>query len=130
MTRITAAEIVLPWPPAAMSPNASGQGEWRRKSGAARAYKSACAAICREKGRALPCLTGQVVTRVTLTFCPPSGRAYDLDNGLARVKQGLDAVAEAIGVDDAHWRSMALRRGERCKGGAVIVTIEVGEGAE
>ena len=37
--------------------------------------------------------------------------------------QGLDAVAEAIGVDDALWPAMDLRRGERCKNGAVRVEI-------
>ena len=42
---------------------------------------------------------------------------------LKRMKHGLDAVAEAIGVDDADWRSMTLLRGEPSKNGGVIVEI-------
>ena len=112
--------VVLPWPPTALSANGS-QGDYHGKARAGRAYKADCAALCREKGRGLRRLSS--VANVSLTFCPPSGRRYDLDNMLKRMKHGLDAVAEAIGVDDAEWRSMTLLRGEPCKAGGVIVEI-------
>lgn len=115
--------VILPWPPTALSANGS-QGDYRGKAAAARDYKADCIALCREKGKGLKRLPAPaVVANVTLTFCPPSGRAYDLDNMLKRMKQGLDAVAEAIGVDDALWGSMTLLRGERCEAGGVIVEI-------
>ena len=113
-------QIILPWPPAAMSPNASGQGKWRTKNNAAATYKRTCWAICLErKVRKIEAAT----VEATIIFCPPSARRYDLDNALASIKQGLDAIAEAIGVDDSQWRSITLERGERCKNGGVIVHI-------
>lgn len=112
--------LTLPWPPTAMSPNASGQGKWRTKNDAAQAYKRTCWAICLERNvRKIDAST----VEATIIFCPPSRRRYDLDNALARIKQGLDAIAEAIGVDDSKWRSITLERGETCKNGGVIVHI-------
>ncbi|RRH72016.1 RusA family crossover junction endodeoxyribonuclease [Falsigemmobacter faecalis] len=115
--------IVLPWPPTALSANGS-QGDFRGKARAAKAYKADCVALCREQGKGLRSLPAPaIVANVSLTFCPPSGRRYDLDNMLKRMKHGLDAVAEAIGVDDADWRSMTLLRGDPSKSGGVIVEI-------
>lgn len=112
--------IRLPWPPAKTSPNASKQGDWRAKSGAAKAYKQTCAWECRIR-QVRPVEADAV--DVEITFCPPSLRRYDLDNLLARAKQGMDAVAEAIGVDDADWRSVRLVRGEKVRDGAVMVHV-------
>lgn len=111
--------VRLPWPSRRSSPNASGQGAWRAKAAAARSYKATCAWEC--KVQQVVWINAPEVD-VTVTFCPPSARRYDLDNALASVKQGCDAFAEAIGVDDGNWRSMTLERGKPVKGGAVIVT--------
>lgn len=43
--------VVLPWPPAAMSPNGA-HGHWAGKSSAARAYKRDCWALCKAAGLA------------------------------------------------------------------------------
>lgn len=112
-------QIILPWPPAAISPNGS-QGKFWAKASAAKAYKATCWAICKERN-VRP--VEAVAVEATIIFCPPTARRYDLDNALARIKQGLDAIAEAIGVDDSKWRSITLERGERCKNGGVIVHI-------
>lgn len=111
--------VRLPWPPSALSPNGA-HGHWRAKSSAAKAYKDRCRWCCIEAKMGKLDLD-QV--EVTVTFHPPSRRRYDLDNALARIKQGLDAVSEAIGIDDGKWRSMTLERGEVVKGGAVIVHV-------
>ena len=117
---MTLARIILPWPPRATSPNVSGQGQWRRKASAAKGYKLACWALCEaEKIRPVDA----VEVDVLVTFCPPSRRRFDLDNALSRCKQGLDAVAEAIAVDDSQWRRITLERGDACRDGAVIVHI-------
>lgn len=114
------AKVCLPWPPRATSPNASGQGQWRRKASAAKGYKLACLALCEaEKIRPVDAIAVDVL----VTFCPPSRRRFDLDNLLARAKCGLDAVSEAIAVDDGQWRRMILERGDACRDGAVIVNI-------
>ena len=113
--------IKLPWPPAKTSPNARRQGDWRKKASAAKGYKTACAWECKARNiRPMVC----DAVDVEITFCPPSLRRYDLDNMLARCKQGLDAVSEAIVVDDAQWRSMVLLRGDKTPGGCVLVHIK------
>lgn len=83
----------------------------------------------REKGRSAAKLpAGSVVFRVTLTFCPPPRVSrFDFDNMGKRMKQGLDALAEALGVDDGSWLSLLQERGERCRDGAVIVCVEVAQ---
>ena len=116
--------VTLPWPPQATSANGS-QGDWIGKAKAARSYKATCAALCRETGKALRKLRqDESVRLVRVTFCPPPRvKRYDLDNTYGRAKQGMDAVAEAIGVDDGDWRSVLLCRGDRCKNGAIRVEI-------
>lgn len=111
--------IELPWPSSKLSPNGA-HGHWRVKSGAAKDYKYQCAMMIRaQKVRPV-----DAVQCVCITFHPPSNRRYDLDNALAKLKQGLDALAEALGVDDAEWQSMVLRRGEKVKGGLVVVSVD------
>jgi len=113
--------IILPWPPTATSANASGQGRWRAKSEAGAEYKKTCAWIIRAAG-IKPIPKQPVSVRATFNPTTRTGR-YDLDNLLGRAKQGLDAVSEAIGIDDSEWHEMTLRRG--VKGGAGSIVVEV-----
>lgn len=115
----SAVSFDLPWPPTASSPNGS-QGNWRGKASAGRDYKADCWAAC--KAARIGRMDADAV-EVTLIFCPPANRAFDLDNMLARFKRGGDAVAEAIGVDDSRWQSITLERGPKVKGGCVAVGI-------
>ncbi|WP_212525871.1 hypothetical protein [Actibacterium sp. MT2.3-13A] len=111
--------IRLPWPPSKASPNGS-QGDFRGKAAAGKSYKAECIKECwAQKVRRIRALG----VRVEIVFHPPTARAYDLDNALAKAKRGLDAVAEAIGVDDADWTEMRLVRGEKVKGGALVVNV-------
>lgn len=115
--------IILPWPPAALSPNGS-QGDVFGKAKASRDYKATCTALLRERGKGISRLpAGAEVTRIVLTFCPPSRHRFDLDNLTRRCKPMLDALATAIGVDDGDWQSMLLERGDTCKNGGVIVQV-------
>ena len=61
---------------------------------------------------------------VSLVFYPPSRRAFDLDNMLARMKSGLDGLADVLGVDDKHW-SLSIARAETIGG---MVRVEVAHG--
>ena len=58
---------------------------------------------------------------LTITFVPPTRRAFDLDNALARIKSGLDGLADVLKVDDKHW-SLTIRKGETV-GGFVEIQI-------
>jgi crossover junction endodeoxyribonuclease RusA len=58
---------------------------------------------------------------LTLTFYAPTKRAFDLDNALARIKSGLDGLADVLGVDDSRW-SLTIRKGDTVGG---FVRVEV-----
>lgn len=111
--------IELPFPPKELSPNA--RVHWAKKASAVRGYRLACAwhAVEQKVGK----MDAKNVD-ATITFHPPSRRRIDMDNLLARSKAAIDAVSEAIGVDDSRW-SFSLVRGEpRPKLGALVMEIE------
>lgn len=92
--------LTLPWPPAALSPNA--RVHWRVRHKAGKAYRAAVQWTAYGQGaRMLPRSTTGLT--LSLVFVPPSRRAYDLDNALARMKAGLDGLSSLLGVDDSRW---------------------------
>lgn len=60
---------------------------------------------------------------LVITFYPPDNRKRDLDGMLSSFKQGIDAIADEIGIDDSHF-SLVITKGEPIKGGAVEVEIQ------
>ena len=90
--------ITLPWPSTALSPNT--RQHWGKLAAAKKAYRAACAWTAKEQG------AGRIDAQrlhLTITFYPPNRRAHDLDNCLARLKSGLDGLADVLGVDDKNW---------------------------
>lgn len=129
-------EIILPWPNKALSPNA--RGHWAKKNRIARGYRHTCAIkslqYIRENGwkpselRQLLDYGGQI--HVFLDFYPPDRRERDDDNVAASFKSGRDGLADALKVDDCHFRTHPfLHRDKPCKGGCVRVVI-TGKGPE
>ena len=120
MTRTT---IRLPWPGQALSPNT--RQHWARHSRAKSNYRLACLCAVREQGVAS--LPGNRWD-VSLVFNPPNRRRLDLDNLLARMKAGLDGVAQALGIDDAQFvrisGEMAAADPMGADAACVLVTIE------
>lgn len=108
--------VILPWPPADLSPNA--RGHWSKLARAKKAYRAECAwqAIAQGAQR----LDAEKL-HLTITFVPPNRRAFDLDNMLARMKSGLDGLADVLGVDDKHW-SLSIARADEIGG---MVKVEV-----
>lgn len=111
-------ELTLPWPGSDLSPNA--RVHWGVLHRAKKKYREACAWTAREQGAKK--LQAKAL-HLTLTFHPPSRRAFDLDNCLARLKSGLDGLADVLGVDDRHW-SLTIKKAPEV-GGFVKVSIEV-----
>lgn len=110
---------VLPYPPSALRPNAVNRQYWQKSRTAAALYKSLCAIELREQG------LGKVDAdrlHLTIQFCPPDARRRDLDNMLASVKHGIDAISDAVGVDDYHF-GFTISRGPVVKGGEVRISI-------
>ena len=112
-------QITLPWPPAALSPNAASPGAWRKKQTAAKAYRHLCGMECMAQGVRK---TGWSHAHADITIHAPTARGYDIDNALARIKQGLDAISAAIGVDDRSW-DISIRKGVKMPNGRVVVVM-------
>lgn len=93
--------VILPWPPRALSPNS--RTHWRKKAPIAKAYKEACWALTKEAGIVLPESAGRLA--LWLDFYPPDRRARDDDNMIASFKHGRDGVALALGIDDKRFRT-------------------------
>ena len=108
--------LTLPWPPKELSPNA--RLHWRVVAKAKKAYRAACGWTAKEQG-ARRIEAGKL--HLSLTFFAPTRRAYDLDNALARMKSGLDGLADVLGVDDKHW-SLSIARADEIGG---FVRVEV-----
>ena len=115
----TVAPIILPWPPAALSPNA--RGHWSARARAAKRYRADCWALAKA-AKARVDWGGLVALR--LNFVPPSSRRRDDDNLVAAFKSGRDGIADALGIDDSRFvTTFMLARGRTIKGGAVEVEI-------
>ena len=108
--------IILPWPPSQLSPNT--RQHWAVTAKAKKLYRAACATQARLQG-----LDRMAVNAVhlKLTFCPPTRHRFDLDNLLARMKSGLDGLADVIEVDDSRW-TLEISKADQV-GGYVQVEI-------
>ena len=85
---------------------------------AKKSYRAACAWTAKEQGaRSIEADR----LHLTLVFVPPNRRAHDLDNCLARMKSGLDGLADVLGVDDKHW-TLTISKAEEVGG---MVRVEV-----
>jgi len=92
-------ELVLPWPPKALSPNA--RTHWRAKAPITKAYKQACWALCKEAGMVAPD-SGDI--HLFIDYYPPDRRARDQDNMISSSKALFDGIAAALGVNDKRFR--------------------------
>lgn len=111
--------IDLPWPSKDLSPNA--RLHWAAKSKATKAARVGAYYAARAAG--VGTLEADAV-RITTIFSPPDRRAYDEDNLKARCKAIYDGIADAIGVDDKHFRHAPVVIAEPVKGGNVRVVLE------
>lgn len=114
--------VELPWPPRALSPNA--RGHWAATAKVKKAYRAKCAHLGRQAGLQLAAGTSAGV-RVHLSFFPPDRRGRDWDNLLASMKAGLDGLADAMGVDDRHWRLSFDVSDDTTPGGQVLAEVVV-----
>lgn len=109
-------ELILPWPPTSLSPNA--RTHWATLAKAKKAYRHACAITAKSQGATK--ITADKL-HLTITFFAPTRREFDLDNALARIKAGLDGLADVLGVDDSKW-CMTISKGDGI-GGMVKVVV-------
>lgn len=119
---IDAGEILLPWPPRDLSPNA--RVHWSVRSRAARLYRKACWALILASGIKVD-WTGPA--HLWLNFYPPSRRHYDDDNLIASCKSGRDGIADALGINDGRFVVHPRLHDKTVKGGAVGIRITKGD---
>lgn len=112
--------ITFPWPHPHLSPNA--RKGWREVAKRKKAYRSGVGweALQAFIAAGRPQFVGLV--NVSITFLPPDNIRRDLDNMLASIKAGLDAIAEITGCDDSRFR-ITIAKGEAVKFGRVHVDM-------
>lgn len=98
-------QVELPWPSTSLSPNA--RVHWSTRWKHVRQYRFRSSVLTQEVigAATLPAwMRGQMDIR--LEFCAPDRRKYDRDNLVARMKSGLDGIADALAIDDAQFRTL------------------------
>jgi crossover junction endodeoxyribonuclease RusA len=114
-------DIVLPWPPKELSPNA--RLHWRAVHKAKAAYKDQCHYWIleqRKKLRDVELSDGRIPLLITIS--PPDRRKRDRDNLQSSLKYALDSLAIRLGVDD-YLFDPSYTFGEPVEGGRVTVRI-------
>jgi crossover junction endodeoxyribonuclease RusA len=118
MTETTETSIALPWPAAALSPNA--RPHWAAKARAVKEARMLAGWMVRtavqQRAKDWPHVN------VAMTFCPPDNRRRDLDNIIASHKAATDGIADALGIDDSLFHC-TYAIGAPVKGGAVHVVL-------
>ena len=117
-------EIVLPWPSAALSPNARN-GHWAARKRAAEAGRREGFVAARLAGWGKGSAPDGRV-HLWIDFYPPTRRMPDDDNMLARFKAYRDGIADALDVDDSRFVSHPYVKEQPRKGGEVRVRITGG----
>ncbi len=116
-------KVVLPFPPAELSPNRANGRHWGTLSALrAQVKRDAWALTLAAAAQWIP-PAGDIPLRVT--FVQPDKRRRDRDNLLAASKSALDGVAAALKVDDSRFEPVIVSRTFGAKPGALIV--EIGE---
>ena len=113
--------LIMPWPPASLSPNT--RSHWAVLAKAKKKYRSECALQSKAQGARQ---MDADRLEVSFVFYPPTKRRIDLDNCISRMKSGIDGIVDVLGVDDSRWK-MSFEMAEST-GGIVRVNIkEIGE---
>ena len=114
--------VVLPWPPAALSPNA--RGHWAVRYTAGQKAKHNAYWTTREiTARRKPKFRRGAEIPVYIVFQPPDSRRHDSDNVLASCKAYLDGIAESLNVDDLAFNPITVFRAPPAKDGLIAFTI-------
>ena len=112
--------VSLPWPETALSPNTTAH--WTVKAKAKKEYKRIAAMRTYQANQyGFNQIAGQV--DVEFHFYPPRAGKYDEDNLIARMKAGIDGIAQAIKTDDSRFHYKEMRIHVPVSGGLVVANI-------
>lgn len=110
--------VELPFPPAALSGHANGNGRWR-KVALTKEWREMAARLTREVGVIELPAKGDIPMH--WHFVMPDRRS-DRSNAFRRVKAAEDGIADALGVNDRRFLP-SISFGGPEKPGKVVVTI-------
>ena len=116
--------FIMPWPPTTLSPNA--RVHWSKLAKAKKEYRLACAWTAISQGARRIDAKG---LHVSLTFHPPSRRAIDLDNCLARFKAGIDGLVDVLQVDDSRWK-LTIEKADQVGGFVEVKILDIDTGQQ
>lgn len=114
-------EFMLGWPPSDLSPNK--RLHWAKLAKVKSMYREACWAMALEQTRIYKTSVPTGNLHLVLEFVPPDRRSYDRDNLVARMKSGLDGVADALKINDKQFTTLTARVDAGQIGGFVRVQI-------
>ena len=114
-------ELVLGWPPSNLSPNA--RLHWAKLARAKKQYRNACFSVSKEQLKKFN--TENIPEKLVLemTFIPPDRRSYDRDNLVARMKSGIDGLADALKINDKRFNTVISTMDTDYLGGLVRIRI-------
>lgn len=113
--------VNLGWPDRPLWPNV--KAHWAKNKPARDSQRKEAFFVAKACGWGKPVFPVHAV-HLTMTFCAPTARRFDLDNALAACKGAIDGLSACLGVDDSLF-SYTLRRGDKAKGGAVLISAEI-----
>ena len=114
--------LVLPWPDKRLAANS--RAHWRAKADATKKARTSAHYIALEAG-----VKTDASAHLEFYFHPPDRRHRDLQNMPATQKAAIDGIADAMRVDDRHFRvSWPESWGDVKKGGEVVVWVSTGGG--
>jgi len=116
-------EVVLGWPPTDLSPNA--RKHWAVVAKAKKQYRKDCYSVSKEQLKKYKKVTENIPERLVLemTFIPPDRRSYDRDNLVARMKAGIDGLADALRINDKQFNTVISTMDQDYLGGFVRIRI-------
>ena len=114
-------KLVLGWPPSDLSPNK--RLHWTKLAAAKKQYRKDCETLSKEqlKKYKLKELPEKLV--LEMTFIPPDKRNYDRDNLVARMKSGIDGLADAMRINDKRFNTVISTMDQNYLGGFVRIRI-------
>ena len=115
------AELVLPWPSRDLHPNA--RVHWAKRAKAAKAARMGAWALAVEAGWQRATLPPEGRLHLWIDGYPPDRRRRDHDGFLSSLKPHLDAIADALAVDDSRFVPHPWIKDEPRKGGEVRIRI-------
>ena len=116
-------EVVLGWPPTDLSPNA--RKHWAQVARAKKQYRKDCYSVSKEQLKKYKGATENIPEKLVLemTFIPPDRRSYDRDNLVARMKAGIDGLADALRINDKQFNTVISTMDQDYLGGFVRIRI-------